>query len=135
MKIRIKQDTPFDKAGSELSISEFKLKYGYICSKYVTDEELRDYLLFCAVQPVGNSPSRWFEVVAPIDELPVDLIIEGVIYRKQLDGFYHGFLPGAEFKPGDGITKMTIEQIRNRFENCAFKNFVWYCTDNVNRKL
>jgi len=44
VKIKILKDTPFNKAGDEIPISEFRLRYSYICTSNVTDKELSNYL-------------------------------------------------------------------------------------------
>lgn len=56
-KIKISRDTPFNLAGEEVSILEFRQKYGYICSQYLSDEKLINYL--------ENDRSYWFEVIRP----------------------------------------------------------------------
>jgi len=68
-KIRILQDTPFDKKGNILEIADFRLKYAYVCVKEVSDKELIDYLEIerkcfvdaeiCTKLQIGY----WFEVV------------------------------------------------------------------------
>lgn len=66
-KIKILNDSPFDFAGDELTISDFRLKYGYICSNDVTDEELIQYLREYQNNPVTRtrqqSVAGWFEVI------------------------------------------------------------------------
>lgn len=66
-KVKILNDTPFDFAGDELTISDFRLKYGYICSNDVTDEELIQYLREYQNNPVTRtcqqSVAGWFEVI------------------------------------------------------------------------
>lgn len=44
MQIEILENTPFDKKGVFLSIKEFRLKYNYICTLGVSDEDLIHYL-------------------------------------------------------------------------------------------
>ena len=39
-KIKVLKDTPFDKAGTELSISDFRVNYNYICTNDVSDDDL-----------------------------------------------------------------------------------------------
>jgi hypothetical protein len=96
-KIRIKKDTPFDKAGTMMSISDFRLKYGYICTKAVTDQELVDYILQFQKDPAGTI-DEWFEIVE-IAEKPepiLEAIIDGIYYSKGFDGFYHMYPMNSE---------------------------------------
>jgi hypothetical protein len=44
MQIEILENTPFDKKGVFLSLKEFRLKYNYICTLGVNDEDLIHYL-------------------------------------------------------------------------------------------
>jgi hypothetical protein len=39
-KIKVLKDTPFNKAGTELSISDFRVNYNYICTNDVSDDDL-----------------------------------------------------------------------------------------------
>lgn len=67
-KIKILKDTPWDKAGTELSIGAFRLKYGYICTRDVSDEDLIHYMKDFKSHPIlsqtqGVCVSEWFELI------------------------------------------------------------------------
>jgi hypothetical protein len=68
VKIKILKDTPFDLAGTVLNIADFRLKYNYISTRNVTDDELvhyiKDYKSFPALSQTKNyCISDWFEVI------------------------------------------------------------------------
>jgi len=42
-EIKILKDTPFHKAGTQLSIIDFRAAYGWICTNSTTNEELIKY--------------------------------------------------------------------------------------------
>ena len=71
--IKILKDTPFDRAGTELSISDFRLKYSYVCSKDTPDSALIAYLKHEKILQdcyyTDNATGNWFEVVE-IDDTP-----------------------------------------------------------------
>lgn len=83
MHIKILRDTPFDKAGSKMTLSDFRVKYSYISTDSVTDEELVKYLqieraaVLCN-NTSGNHTGKWFEVedfsIDQINHLPNDFI-------------------------------------------------------------
>lgn len=66
-KIKVLKDTPFDKAGTELSISDFRIKYNYICTNDVSNSKLIAYLKnewelqnsYYSDSTIAN----WFEVI------------------------------------------------------------------------
>ena len=67
-KIKILKDTPFDVAGTELSISEFRLKYNYICTRAIDDIELINYLHSYTSHPqlkqtIKFTINDWFKVI------------------------------------------------------------------------
>lgn len=67
-KIKILKDTPFDLTDTEMSINEFRMKYGYICSNDVSDDDLIDYLETYKSYPALSQTTRyivadWFGVV------------------------------------------------------------------------
>lgn len=65
--IKILKDTPFDVAGTELSIVNFRAKYGWICTSTTTNEELIKYLKeewkLQQVQPYQKQIGDWFQVL------------------------------------------------------------------------
>lgn len=67
-KIKILKDTPWDVAGTELTISDFRLKYGYICTRDIPDSELIGYIKQWNSHPILSQTSKycisdWFKVV------------------------------------------------------------------------
>ena len=67
-KIKVLKDTPFHKKGIELSVTDFRQVYSYICSSSVSNEHLICYLKDYKSHPQFLTPqgvcvSEWFEVV------------------------------------------------------------------------
>lgn len=65
MRIKILKDTPFDRAETVLSMNEFRLKYGYLCTEQVTNKELFDHIKYWNDNPIEivNTINEWFEAV------------------------------------------------------------------------
>lgn len=55
--IKVLQDTPFDKKSTILPLVDFKLKYNYIITEPITDEEFIQYLRD------DKAFENWFEVI------------------------------------------------------------------------
>lgn len=71
-KIRILKDTPFDLANTEMLVNEFRMKYGYICSDDVSDDDLIDYLETYKSYPALSQTTKyivsdWFSVVEMLE--------------------------------------------------------------------
>jgi hypothetical protein len=85
LMIKILKDTPFDIAGTILSIYDFKLKYSYICTNNVTHKELFDYIKSYKVYPVlaqtqKYTISDWFEAIEmEEEEFPEDPHLQQII--------------------------------------------------------
>lgn len=85
--IKILKDTPFDIAGTILSIYNFKLKYGYIYTNNATHKELFDYIKACKVYPTLAQTQKypisdWFEAIEmeeeEFPEKPLEITIKKV---------------------------------------------------------
>ena len=136
MKIEILQDTPFDKKGTILSIKDFRLKYSYICTKDVCDSELFDYINMFTLNP-NSTIDLWFRtivIVNPISKV-LEAIIDGILYVKDFDGLYHGYIVGNEIKRENSISMLSINQFEKLITESKFTKPIWYCTNNVNKKL
>ena len=97
IKVKILKDTPFNLAGDILGIKEFRLKYNYICLNEVSDQDLIHYIKDYASYPQLKQTSKyniseWFQVIEEIDLEPLEFMHEGIIYSKQIDGYWHKFL-------------------------------------------
>lgn len=135
-KIKILKDTPFDRAGASLSISEFRLKYNYICSRDVTDEELIAYLQEAHTPGSPQGKMAEFFTLDGIMLTPLELIYNGLLYVKQIDGLYHTFTPGAVITPDCQIGVVPIRAVEDIFfRESKHRKLIWYCTDNAKRKL
>lgn len=128
IKIKVLKDTPFDKAGDELTISDFRLKYDYVCSKSVTNDELIKYL---NTSPYPPRISEFFVVI----EYPLDFIYEGFVYRKELDGFYHKFPASVPFIPENSLDILTCTEAHQIIKNAKFRKKCLYLSNNANKKL
>ena len=137
MKIKIKKETPFDKAGTVMSIKDFRLKYSYICVSKATDKELFDYINLFTLKPVENSIGDWFEAVHPYNPVTTltEAVIDGILYMKQLDGFYHKFIMGNDINPENSIGCISINDFENKVKNSKYSKPILYCTNAVSKKL
>lgn len=62
--IKVLKDTPFDKAGAELSASDFRLRYSYLVNPYNSDYFLVNYLTKGYKSDYHDVDlSQWFKVV------------------------------------------------------------------------
>ena len=136
MKIKILKDTPFDIKGTVLTVGEFRLKYNYICSSTVKDEELFNYLKqekeLNNKMPHSHSISEWFQ---PVDELELSAIINGVIYSKQIDGVYHMFMPGAAIIKENSIGRITPAEFKSLKEKQHHRVNIDYYYSHPNCKV
>lgn len=90
IKIQILKDTPFDVKGTELSLSDFRLKYGYICSRYISDIDLVRYIEEWESHPVLSQTcdyciSDWFKVIRTREPF---VIGDWVWHEKLQKAFY-----------------------------------------------
>lgn len=87
-KIRILKDTPFDVAGTEITLEQFKGRYRWVFTSSITNEEMIQYLIEeynCYLKyPIPNSVGSWFKV---IDE-PKFKIDDWVWHEKMQQAFY-----------------------------------------------
>lgn len=149
--IKIIKDTPFHKAGTELSIIDFRAAYGWICTPTTTNEELIKYIetghknLWSTSKPPANREYQlyigdWFKVIELEDLEPLRFIYEGAYYTKGFDGMYHCWRSPEHFSLSfcgneQPIAKITISEVRKMIEQARFKQHILYCTNNVNKKL
>lgn len=137
-KIKILKDTPFNLEGDILGIKEFRLKYDYICTKETSDSDLIHYIKDYSSYPQLKQTSKyniseWFQVIESIDLEPLVFIHEGIIYSKQIDGYWHKFLVGSEISPQNSIGKES--NVRPLIENAKYRKEIMYCTNKVTKKL
>lgn len=149
--IKIIKDTPFHKAGTELSIIDFRAAYGWICTPTTTNEELIKYIktehktLWSTSKPPANREyqlyiGEWFKVIELEDLEPLQFIYEGTYYTKGFDGMYHCWRSPEHFslsfcRNEQPIAKITISEVRKMIEQARFKQHILYCTNNVYKKL
>lgn len=149
--IKIIKDTPFHKAGIELSIIDFRAAYGWICTPTTTNEELIKYIetghknVWSTSKPPANREYQlyigdWFKVIELEDLEPLRFIYEGAYYTKGFDGMYHCWRSPEHFSLSfcgneQPIAKITISEVRKMIEQARFKQHILYCTNNVNKKL
>lgn len=137
-KIKILKDTPFNLAGDILGIEEFRLKYNYICTKDVSNLDLIAYIKDYKSYPLLKQTTKycisdWFQVIETIDLEPLEFICEGILYSKQLDGYWHKFIVGNEIKIENSIGRqLNVGEI---IMKSKFRKDILYCTNNVNKKI
>lgn len=132
MEIQILKNTPFHIRGKILSIKDFRTFYGEgLCIKSTTDQDLYEYI------KIDKTYHEWFKpyVRSIEDYMPLSVIIEGILYIKQMDGMYHKFLAGSPIDPAYSIGKVYTTEVKRKMENCRYRNSIWVCTNNVNRKV
>jgi len=147
VKIKILKDTPWDKAGDKLSLSDFRLKYGYLCLKDTTDGEIIQYLKEWSTVPVKikhhqNNPAEWFEVVEEPEKLtepPLQFIHEDLYYTKELDGLYHIWPNPSAYALGPSGHKsmgsISTQDALRLINSSKFRKLMLYCTNHVNKKM
>ena len=146
-KVKILKTTPFDVAGTELTLSEFRLKYGYICSNGVTDTQLIEYLKSYRSHPVlkqqaDDCVTDWFLLLEIENLEPLHFIYEGMYYTKEFDGFYHVWGSPQQynlFKQGDknqrSVATLNIATVREMLTAAKYKQIIPYYTNSVHNKL
>jgi len=152
--IKIIKDTPFHKAGTELSIIDFRAAYGWICTPTTTNEELIKYIetghknIWSTSKPPANREYQlyigdWFKVIELENLEPLCFVHEDLWYVKELDGMYHAFISPMFYanyldnKKHESceVKRITISEARKLIEQAKFKSNILYCTNNVNKKL
>jgi hypothetical protein len=146
--IKILKDTPFHRAGNELTIDEFKVIYAQICSQSATDDELLNYIeQEWDCQNKGklstNQIGDWFKVVEKPETEPLVFVYEDLWYVKDFDGMYSVFVSPTFYKeytsPNPNreacVKKITIPEARELIRKAKFKKYVLYCTNDVNKKM
>ena len=139
IRIKVLKDTPFDRAGIDLSLSEFRSKYDWICTKSTSDEALIHYIQEWEKFPVTHNTinvGEWFKMVDYNGEdMPLYFIHEGILYSKEMDGMFHKFIVGNELKPENSIGCCSIYDARCLLSSAKYKKYVTYATNSVNKKL
>lgn len=152
--IKIIKDTPFHKAGTELSIIDFRAAYGWICTPTTTNEELIKYIetahknVWSTSKLLANREYQlyigdWFQVIEKFETEPLVFVHEDLWYVKELDGMYHAFISPMFYanyldnKKHESceVKRITISEARKLIEQAKFKSNILYCTNNVNKKL
>jgi hypothetical protein len=128
VKIKVLKDTPFDSAGTELTLDDFRLKYSYICTNDVTNDGLINYI---GSWNKDTGIGAFFALV----DYPLDFIYEGYVYKKELDGFYHKFFPGVPFIKENSLGKITVSEAEAIFRMAKFRKQCTYLSDKVDKKL
>ena len=137
--IKILKDTPFHKAGVELSIIDFRMAYGWICTTSTTNDELIKYIetewKLNQPRPHQKEIGDWFQVINKLDLEPLQCIIEDVYYTKGFDGMYHLWTSPSAFKLEQSIGMITIPEMRKLISEAKYTKEILYCTNDVNKKL
>jgi hypothetical protein len=138
--IKILLKTPFDTVGNIVSISEFREKYGHVCTKNTTDEELFSYLerefLLAQKTPELNVIGHWFQVIEiKPKEPPLFFIYNDLYYSKEMDGLYHVFQSPTHYKDGQRLYRISISEALELIHKAKYMRNVLYCTDDVNKKF
>ena len=68
------------------------------------------------------------------DKIPNNFIFDGVLYRKDFDGLFHLYPVGAEFKKENSVGDCSIGEAEQLL-NSKFKKEIFYCTDDVTKKI
>lgn len=70
------------------------------------------------------------------DHPPLEIIYEGILYRKEFDGNYHKFNVGAElYARKNSIGMISIREVREILQSVKFSKPILYCTNDVNKKI
>ncbi len=152
--IKIIKDTPFHKAGTELSIIDFRAAYGWICTPTTTNEELIKYIetghknIWSTSKPPANREYQlyigdWFQVIEKFETEPLVFVHEDLWYVKDFDGMYSVFVSPMFFKEylehnkttSACVKKITIPEARELINKSKYKKSILYCTNDVNKKL
>lgn len=130
MKVQILKDTPIHRKGTFLTVADFRRHYP---TAVVSQDDSN------LLQELTNNYeiNGWFQAVFEQKEveIPLEFIMEGLVYRKELDGFYHAYQPGIEFRPENSLLTMMEGEARRRVQEKPFRKAVWYITGYVNKKL
>lgn len=152
--IKIIKDTPFHKAGAELSIIDFRAAYGWICTSTTTNEELIKYIEteHKNVWSTSKSPidreyqsyiGNWFQVIEKFETEPLVFVHEDLWYVKDFDGMYSVFVSPMFYKEylehgkttSARVKSITIPEARELINKSKYKKSILYCTNDVNKKL
>jgi len=145
--IKILKDTPFHKAGIELSIIDFRMAYGWICTASTTNDELIKYIetewKLNQLNPYQKEIGDWFQVVNKLDLEPLVFVHEDLWYVKEFDGMYHAFVSPIFYKyfvegkkhHSYSVKTITIPEARRLISEAKYTKEILYCTNDVNKKL
>ena len=145
--IKILKDTPFHKAGVELSIIDFRSAYGWVCTSATTNEQLIKYLetewMLNQPLPYQKEISDWFQVIEKFEEEPLCFVHEDLWYVKDFDGMYTAFVSPMfkekwiDVKKHDSacVKRITISEARRLIQESKYKNTVLVCTNYVNKQM
>lgn len=141
MTIKVLKDTPFNKAGDEITISEFRLRYSYIVPDITPDFTNKDMLMYLStIEAYANyasqeGPWQWFKIIGTTYILPLTFVHEGLLYSMQFDGAYHKFIVGVEIKPENSLGFIQVPEAQRIFRSAKYRTSVMHTTNNINKKL
>jgi len=152
--IKILKDTPFHKAGTELSIIDFRAAYGWICTSTTTNEELIKYIetehknIWSTSKPPANREYQlyirdWFQVIEKFELEPLVFVYEDLWYVKDFDGMYVVFVSPMFYKEylehgktaSACVKRITIPEARELISKSKYKKHIMYCTNDINKKM
>jgi len=147
--IKILKDTPFHRAGTELSIIDFRAAYGWICTNSTTNEELIKYLdTEWKLQNKQHHEFQkqigdWFQVIEKFELEPLVFVHEDLWYVKDFDGMYAVFVSPMFYKEylehgktaSACVKRISILEARELISKSKYKKHIMYCTNDVNKKM
>lgn len=145
--IKILKDTPFHKAGVELSVVDFRAAYGWICTSTTSNDQLIKYLesewLLNQPKEYQKHIGEWFQVIEKFELEPLVFIHEDLWYVKEFDGMYASFISPIFYRDyidynrneSHCVKKIFIPEARELISKAKFKKQVLYCTNDVNKKM
>jgi hypothetical protein len=135
-KIKILKDTPFDRANTELTIKDFRLKYNYICTNDTTDEQLIAFLKNEYKYHSNHLIDYYFQVIEMFELiLPLCFVYEDLWYVKEIDGTYHVYTTPITKEINTFVNIISQPEARQIISNSKYKNNVLVCTNFVNRQM
>ncbi len=72
---------------------------------------------------------------APNQGLPLEFMYDGMIFSKQIDGYYHWFKATTPRIKENSIGRITISEAKDMFNNCKFIGSIIVLSDDINIKV
>jgi len=69
------------------------------------------------------------------DGLPLNFMFDGIMYSKEMDGYYHQFHANRTRVPEHSLGTISIADAREIFKTAKFTSSVIFLTNNVNIKV